>query len=200
MQKNWQIVKEETGYSGFYTLFKYALQHELFSGGQGAPIEREVLHKGRAAAVIPYDPGLDSTLLIEQFRAGAIRDDDSPWLLECIAGMVEEGESEEALVRREAKEEAGIDIDEVHHLTTYYPSPGGSTETIAIYWALTDLSKAGGVYGLPSEGEDIRAFVIKFDEALELVKSGRINNSLGIISMLWFDTIRHKIQRDSTVL
>lgn len=200
MHRQWRTLKQETGFSGFFKLVKYTLQHQLFSGGWSEPIEREVLHRGHAGAVIPYDPVLDSTLLVEQFRPGAMHDEASPWLIECIAGMVEDGESAESVVRREAREEAGIEVSDLHHLTTYYPSPGGSNETIAVYWALADLSAAGGVFGLPSEGEDIRAFVIDFEEAMKLVKSGQINNSLSIISILWFALIRQQIQRDSAVL
>lgn len=200
MNKQWRTLQQDTGFSGFFKLVKYTLQHELFDGGWSQPIEREVLQRGHAAAVIPYDPKLDCTLLIEQFRPGAIHGERAPWLIECIAGMVEAGEAEEDVVRREAREEAGIDIGEMRHLTTYYPSPGGSSETIAIYWAVADLSEAGGVFGLPSEGEDIRAFVIEFEEAMKLVKSGQINNSLSIISMLWFASIREEFQRDSAVL
>jgi ADP-ribose pyrophosphatase len=200
MNKKWRKLQEEIGFSGFFKLFKYRLQHERFDGGWSEPIEREILHRGHAAAVIPYDPATDSTLLIEQFRPGAILGDEPPWLLEFVAGMVEPGETDEAVVRRESLEEAGMELGDVHHLTTYYPSPGGSTETIAIYWAITDLSQAGGVFGLAEEGEDIRAFVVGFDEAMELVTSGKINNSLGIISMLRFASIREEIQRDSADL
>lgn len=196
MKKQWRILNRETGFDGFFTLFKYSFQHELFGGGWSQPIEREVMHRGHAVAVLPYDPVLDSTLLIEQFRAGAVLGNEAPWLLEFIAGMVEEGESEVDVVRREAREEAGIEIGDAHYLTTYYPSPGGNTETISIYWAKTDLSKAGGIHGLPTEGEDIRSFVVPFDEALAMVKDQRINNSLGIISLLWFQSIRQEIQAD----
>ncbi len=196
MKKQWRILNRETGFKGFFTLFKYSFEHELFGGGWSRTIEREVMHRGHAVAVIPYDPASDSTLLIEQFRAGAVLGDRPPWLLEFIAGMVEEGESEVDVVKREAREEAGIEIGDAHYLTTYYPSPGGNTETISIYWAKTDLSRAGGIHGLPTEGEDIRSFVVPFDEALAMVKDQRINNSLGIISLLWFQTIRQEIQSD----
>ena len=190
------MLERSIGFDGFFKLIKYRLQHELFAGGWSRPLEREVLHRGHAVAVLPYDPLIDSTLLIEQFRPGATQSQNSPWLIECIAGMVEPGESEVDVVRREAREEANIEIDDVHHLTTYYPSPGGSTETISVYWALTDLSEAGGVHGLPAEGEDIRSFVVSFDKAMAMLQDQRINNSLGIISLLWFQSIREEIQAD----
>jgi ADP-ribose pyrophosphatase len=194
--RKWRVLERTIGFDGFFKLIKYSLQHELFAGGWGPPIEREVLHRGHAVAVLPYDPVSDSTLLIEQFRPGATHSENSPWLIECIAGMVEPGESEVDVVRREAREEADIEIGDVHYLTTYFPSPGGSTETISVYWAMTDLSDAGGVYGLPDEGEDIRSFVVPFDEAMAMVRNQHINNSLGIISLLWFQAIREEIQAD----
>lgn len=200
MEKEWLLLQQETGYDGFFKLIRYQLQHQLFKGGWSPTIDREVLHRGHAAAVIPYDPKRDRTLLIEQFRPGAINDSNSPWLLEFIAGMVEPGETDEDVVRREAKEEAGIDIGDLHYMTTYYPSPGGCSETIALYWAIADLGEVDGFFGLPEEGEDIRAFSVSFDNAKAYVKSGKINNSLGIISMLWFDSIRQKIQQDSSFL
>lgn len=190
--KKWQILDQEIAFQGFFRLVKYKIKHQLFAGGWSTPIERELLERGHAAAVLPYDAELDSVLLIEQFRAGAMNDDNGPWLTEFIAGMVEEGESGEDVIRRESEEEAGITLQDVHYLTTYYPTPGGCSETIALYWASADLSKAGGNFGLETEGEDIRAFVVKYDEALEMLDQGRINNSLAIILLLWFQRIRLK--------
>lgn len=190
MNKKWQILDREIAFQGFFKLVKYKIRHELFAGGWNKPIERELLERGHAAAVLPYDLNLDSVLLIEQFRAGAMNDDRGPWLTECIAGMVEEGESAEEVVRREAMEEAGITLQDVHYLTTYYPTPGGCSETIALYWAETDLSKAGGNFGLATEGEDIRAFVCKFHDAINMLDKREINNSLAIILLLWFQRIR----------
>ncbi len=192
--KKWQILEKEIAFQGFFRMVTYKIKHELFAGGWSAPIERELLERGHAAAVLPYDANLDCILLIEQFRAGAMKDKNGPWLTEFIAGMVEEGESSEDVIRRESMEEAGITLQDVHYLTTYYPTPGGCSETIALYWAHADLSNAGGNYGLAGEGEDIRAFVVKYDEAMEMLDQGKINNSLAIILLLWFQRIRENFK------
>jgi ADP-ribose pyrophosphatase len=186
----WNIVDEKTAFSGFFRMVVYRIKHELFAGGFSETLEREVLQRGHAAAVLPYDAKSDSTLLIEQFRTGALENARGPWLHECIAGIVEEGEVEEDVVRREAMEEAGLTLDTVHYLTTYYPTPGGSSETIALYWAPCDLSNAGGHFGVANEGEDIRATVISMDRALAMLDDGEINNSVTMILLLWF--FRHK--------
>lgn len=182
---NWKILKQKIAFDGFFKLISYQLEHELFAGGSGI-INREILQRGRAAAVMPYDPVTDSVLLLEQFRAGAIHTDQNPWLFEFIAGMVEEGEQSSDVVRREAREEAGLELASVHFISTYFPSPGGSAETIDLYWASTDLSGAGGVYGLATEGEDIRASVHSFSDAMKMLDDGIINNSLTMLLLLWF--------------
>jgi len=182
---DWKIVNKEESYSGFFKLFSYKIEHALFNGGTGT-ITREVLHRGHAAAVMPYDPATDSVLLVEQFRAGAIHTKQSPWLFEMIAGMVEEGEHSSEVVRREAHEEAGLALEEVNFVSTYFPSPGGSAETIDLYWAIADLSDAGGVFGLETEGEDIRSAVYSLDDAMRMLDDGLINNSVTMLLLLWF--------------
>jgi len=190
MDKYWEIESRETCYDGFFDLNKYRYRHRLYNGELGPVIEREVLERGHAVAVLPYDPDMDSVLLIEQFRPGAIADDKNPWLFEFPAGIVEPGESEQQVARRESLEEAGIELQELHRLTGFYPSPGGSSETIALYWASADLSAAGGHYGLAAEGEDIYASVWPFEKALDMVLDGTINNAPTIMLLLWFERIR----------
>ncbi len=189
MTMDWKILQREESFSGFFKLISYRIEHALFAGGTGV-INREVLQRGHAAAVMPYDPATDSVLLLEQFRAGAMHTDQSPWLYEFVAGMVEEGENSEQVVRREAHEEAGIVLNEVSFISTYFPSPGGSAETIDLYWAKTDLSDAGGIFGLPSEGEDIKSSVFTFAAAMKMLDDGVINNSVTMLLLLWFDRYR----------
>lgn len=192
MDREWQLLSCETGFQGFFTLNRYRLRHRLYNGGWSRDIEREVLERGHAAAVLPYDPARDQVLLIEQFRPGALAHSPHPWLIEFVAGIVEDGETDEQVVRREAIEEAGIELGELEPLTTFYPTPGGCSETIALLWGVADLSDAGGVYGLASEGEDIRASVHDFSAALAMVDDGTINNAATIILLLWFERIRAK--------
>ncbi len=197
MSLKWNVVEERTGFAGFFRLVVYRLKHELFTGGWSETLNREVLQRGCAAAVIPYDMSSDSTLLIEQFRAGAMHNERGPWLHECIAGIVDDGEAAEDVVRREAMEEAGLELNEVHYLTTYYPTPGGSSETIALYWAPCDLTNAGGYFGLASEGEDIRASVVPMDKAMAMLDTGEINNSVTMILLLWFYRHQNSLKKRS---
>ena len=46
-----------------------------------------------------------------------------PWLLECVAGVMEPGETPEALARREALEEAGCIVTDLVPIATFLTSP-----------------------------------------------------------------------------
>ena len=124
-REDMQLLAEEVGYKGFFRLLKVRLKHRLFAGGWGPVLTRELFDRGHAAAVLPYDPVRDEVVLVEQFRVGAIHDRNSPWLLEIVAGIVEEGESEEEVVRREAREEAGLTLKSLTRALSYFSSPGG---------------------------------------------------------------------------
>jgi ADP-ribose pyrophosphatase len=108
-----EVLSRETAYRGFFSLEKLTLRHGLFGGGMSPPITRELIEKGDVSAVLLYDPALDRVVLIEQFRVGALRDPDGPWMMEVVAGLIEAGESAEDVARREAMEEAGCAVLEL---------------------------------------------------------------------------------------
>src|SRR3546814_9874688 len=70
-----------------------------------------VFERNPVAGVLPYDPVQDAVVLLEQFRTGPMAaKDDNPWLIEIVAGIIEDGETPEDMARREATEEAGCTI------------------------------------------------------------------------------------------
>ena len=88
-------------------------------------------------------------------------------------------------MRREAEEEAGVVLGKVERVMEFMPSPGASDERFALYVASADLSQAGGVHGLPEEGEDIRVNVMSVNQALSALDRGRINNAPCILALQW---------------
>jgi len=187
------VEKRETLFQGFYRMDKLHLRHRLFAGGLGPVISRELMVRPPAVGVLVYDPHGDCVLLIEQFRVGAL-DDIHPWQMEIIAGLVEPGESPEDVVRREAQEEAGVVLDRVERVMEFPPSPGGTDERFALYVAGADLSQAGGIHGLPEEGEDIRVNVMSVNQALSAVERGRINNAPCILALQWLALNKPRLQ------
>jgi ADP-ribose pyrophosphatase len=191
----WSVIDKKILYRGFFGLSGFKIKHELFDGGESTLLNRELLDRGQAAAVLPYDPVRDEVVLIEQFRIGAIDDPSGPWLIEIIAGLQEPGESAEELIHHEAEEEAGCIVSNMIPIHQFYSSPGGSNEQIQIYFARTETTGLGGICGLDEEGEDIRVHVISSDTAFEWLDQGRIDSALPIIALQWLRLNRGRIRR-----
>nr|VFK50750.1 MAG: ADP-ribose pyrophosphatase [Candidatus Kentron sp. TUN]VFK51950.1 MAG: ADP-ribose pyrophosphatase [Candidatus Kentron sp. TUN] len=200
MKYRHEVVDKTTCYQGFFRLERYRLWHDLFAGGRSGILTRECLERGHAAAVLLFDPDLDSLVMVEQFRIGAMEAPNGPWLLEFVAGIMEEGETAEAVVRREAMEEAGCEIRALVSALRFLLSPGGCSEEIHLFCGRVDAKNAGGVHGLAEEGEDIRVRVVAVDEALRLLQTGKITNATAIIALQWFalnrDSLREKWRND----
>ncbi len=190
-----EVIEKETAFQGYFRVDRYRLKHRRFEGAMGPEITREVFERGHAACCLLYDPDLDKLALIEQFRPGAYaalsspwfdEAEDSPWLIEVIAGIIEEGEEPEAVVRREAVEEAGLTISDIEFLFHYLVSPGGASESMFAFCGRIDASNAGGVHGLETEGENIRVLVVDVKDAFDMLDRGRITNSMTLIPLQWF--------------
>ena len=192
----WRVIKKELIYSGFFKLTGIQLQHDLFAGGQSKVLRRELLDRGQAIAVLPYDPIRDEIVLIEQFRIGAGEDESGPWMLEIIAGYQEPGESAEDVAYREAHEEAGCEVKQLFSMVKYYSSPGGSNEQIQIFLGRADSSHIDGIHGLDEEGEDIKVHVISSEQAFDWLDSGRIDSAAPIIALQWFRLHRERIRKE----
>jgi ADP-ribose pyrophosphatase len=192
-----QIVASERVYDGFFKVDKLYIKHKLFSGGWSGDINREVFERGHAVAMLPYDPVRDEIVLIEQFRVGAMAAAKTPWLLEIVAGMIEDNEVPEEVCRRESMEEAGLTVGKLHKIMSYLPSPGGMTESIHLYIGTVDASNAGGIHGLESENEDIRVHCLPREEVLQMLKAGKFDNSAIIIALQWlalnFDNVKKQL-------
>lgn len=181
-----KILEKQTPFKRFFQIDIYQFQHELYAGGWSNTVTREVFERGRAVAVLLHDPVADTLLMVEQFRPGAIKDPDGPWMLEIVAGMVEEGEEDQDVARREAMEEANCEVTDMEFIMDYYPSAGGSTELIALYYAAVDLSNVEtGIHGLDTENEDIRTSIMSRETVMQYLKQGKIKASLAIIALQW---------------
>jgi ADP-ribose pyrophosphatase len=189
-----ELLAREAAFEGYFRVDRYRLRYEQFAGGMGEPVVREVFERGQVAAVLPLDPDSERVVLVEQFRAGAWACGWQPWLLECVAGIIEPGESAAEVARRETREESGCRITELVPICApFLSSPGACTETVSLFCGRVDASAAGGIHGLDHEGEDIRVTTWSIDEALALLDSGRIVNAKTIIALQWLALNRERV-------
>ena len=195
-QKDIEILKNETIYQGFFKLNKVQFKPKLFAGGWSGTVTRELLIKGAASAMVAYDPVLDNVVLVEQVRIGAYdpTSTQSPWLLELIAGMVEEGETPESVALRESEEEAGAKISHMQHCLSVWDSPGGVLERIHVFVGKVDSTTVGGLHGLAEENEDIRVHVVSRETAYQWLCEGKIDNGIAVIGLQWLELNYRKLK------
>ena len=182
-------------YTRYFAVEEHLLRHRKFDGTLSGTINRAVLTSGDAVTVIPYDPVRDRVLLIEQFRAPMfVRGDACPWGIEAIAGRLDQELDAESCARREAREEGGVDLGRMELVGRYYTTPGVASEHLTSFVGEADLAGTGGVFGVASEHEDIRAFTVELDVALAGVASGEVNNAPAMLTLLWLQLNRHRLQ------
>lgn len=179
---------------GFLKIRQLVFRHVRFDGTMSPTLTREVMDRGDAAAILPYDPVRDEVLLIRQVLAGNIVANVPNRPLQVVAGMVEPNESDQDVVIREAYEEAGLTIapEDLRWAQAFMPSPGGCSERVMTFVGRADLSEAGGVHGLEEEHEDIRVEVVSAEEAIHLLDSGQIEAGPAVVVLSWF--ARHHAQ------
>lgn len=181
-----QIEKREDVFRGFIQVEKVSLRHRLFAqDNYSKTLQRELIHRPEAAGVLVYNDAAQQFALIEQFRVGAIDDQDSPWQLEIIAGVLDGDEQPEQCLMREALEEAGCHLFDVQHLFSFYPSAGACSELFHLYVAQAELPKSGSIFGMPDEGENIQLHVFDYQDIQTLLTTGRLKNAPVIIALQW---------------
>jgi len=186
---------EDYSLGKLFRIIRATLQYRRFDGQMSEPVTRINFERGDAVGVLLYDPHDDAVILVRQFRypvyaalAPHEREGDGArqaWLLEIVAGVVDEGRSVEEVAERELLEEAGYQVKgELQPITTIYPSPGGSSEHIHLFLGEVDhrqrIGRGGGVV---AEGEDTQVAVLPFREAMDMVAGGEIRDAKTIIAL-----------------
>ncbi|HEY8034209.1 MAG TPA: NUDIX domain-containing protein [Methylobacter sp.] len=195
MDKQFEVLTKEIGYQGFFRLEKYRLKHTLFGGGWSSEITRELFMRGNCVAVLLYDPHVDKIVLIEQFRPGAISNPDKAWLVEIVAGAIEEDETAEEVAYRESLEEAGCEIQQLMVINEFYTTPGSSSEWITLFCGKVDSTQVGGIYGLDHEDEDILVRAADVNEVYLMLENGEIKSAIPIIAIQWLALNKQKLKQ-----
>jgi len=191
-----ELLRQDPVFRGHLKIDELHLRHGLFNGGMSDQMSREVVWRRDAVCVMPYDPRTDQVVLIEQFRAAALFNGDRAWMVEVVAGLIEDGETVEEVARRELKEESGLDaIGPLLPVNMVYATPGFCSERFHMFCAQVDASAAGGIHGLDHEHEDIRVFALPFAEAFSQWEAGEIPNSPATIGLLWLAVYRERLRQ-----
>ncbi len=140
----------------------------------GKKADREIAeHPGAAGCVVLNDK--NELLLVKQYRKAA-----EQVLTEIPAGKIDKNESPESCVAREVEEETGVMITAPEKLIEFYPSPGFTTEKMFIYRAY--VKSQGSTRQM--EDECIWSGFVPFHHALNMIKTGEIQDAKTIIGIL----------------
>jgi ADP-ribose pyrophosphatase len=172
----------------FFKVEEANLQYELFNGKMSIPVRRLSLERGDSAAILVFNLETQKIILIDQFRYPTYKNGHG-WVTEIVAGMVDPGETPEQTAHKELEEEAGLIISSLERICDFYPSPGGSSERIFLFYA--EVSGKSAIYsktgGLPGHGEDTATSEISLEDALNKIKSGEIIDAKTIMGIFWLE-------------
>lgn len=181
------INNQQIVFNDFFKLEDALVSFEKFNGEMSEPARRLSLERGDSVAVLVFNQTTQKLILINQFRYPTYKNGDG-WIIETIAGMIDKEESAEAAAKREVEEEVGLNINSMEFISTFYLSPGGSSERIHLYFSEVSGEDANykGFGGMIAEGEDIKVEEMSLNEALHGIKSGKIVDAKTILGIYWF--------------
>lgn len=193
------IESQQRVWEGRFPLDVVRFRHRRFDGRMSGTKTWETWRRGKAAAVLPYDPEGDVVVLIEQFRFPALVAGIEPVLVELPAGLVDDGESPEHTARREMIEEMALAVGELRHIGSYLLTPGGADELCELYVGRVtappaDANGVAGHAGMAAEHEDIRVRVWPAQTAIDAALDGRFNNSVAGLGLMWLAARRDRIR------
>ena len=177
---NIKILNTEILSDNWYTLKK--VTYEIAHNGTVLKQNREAYDRGNGATILLYNKNAGTVVLTRQFRMPTyINGNDSGYLIEACAGLLDADNAEDC-IRRETEEETGFKVTHVEKIFEAYMSPGSVTEIL--YFFIAEYTKEmkvteGG--GLSEEEENIEVLEIPFNEALAMIKSGEIKDAKTIM-------------------
>ncbi len=142
----------------------------------GALVERHIVVHPGAAVILPLLDD-DHVVLIENTRASIGRK-----LLELPAGTLEPPEPPEACAARELEEETGYAAKRLTPLTSFFASPGISTERMYAFVAEGLRKTAQSL----DPGELIDPVILTFDDLLARIRSGEVEDAKTIAVTLFY--------------
>lgn len=185
--KKFTILLRETLFQGYFRVERLHVQHDRFDGTPSPVFTREIFHRApHVACVLLFDPVCDKVVLVEQFRAAPADAGLNPWICEVVAGMVDANETAEQAAHREAREETGLEITDLHPIAAYFSSPGGTSEYIHLFVGRVTAPEDGGIHGVAAENEDIRTRVFDATRAISLLYNNQIMDAQTMVAMQWF--------------
>jgi ADP-ribose pyrophosphatase len=141
--------------------------------------------RGDSVAAVVLNEDTQRILLTNQIKYPTFEKGPG-WISEIVAGVVERDELPEQAIRREILEELGYRARDLTYVSTFYVSPGGTSERIILYSTRVrnaDKVQAGG--GLDSEDEDIKLVEIPLNDLNNVLQREEIQDAKTLVGLMW---------------
>lgn len=180
-------------FDDFFKIDEAIILHSKIGGGVQR-IKRLSVERGDSVAVMPVDRVGRVVWLTEQFRYPTLAKGPG-WIEELPAGMAIEGESNEDAARRETSEETGFTNLTLEHVSTFYASPGGTSERIVLFCAFVDgASRDPQISETTRDAEeDIGLITVDLEDFFRRAVLGELNDAKTLIGGLWLLANRQRL-------
>jgi nudix-type nucleoside diphosphatase (YffH/AdpP family) len=186
-------------FDGFFKVDEVDVSHLTLEGKMDRQ-KRLVFERGDSVSVLLYNPDTDEVVMVNQFKVPVLiaRQRDNPktqdgWVTEAIAGMIDEGETPEQAVVREAMEETGYKVQEPKPICTFFSSPGGTSERIFLYFAevrsADKIGKGGGI-----DDEDVAVVKTSAHQLFDQLEAKKLEDPKLIVAAYWLQDYIRKMK------
>jgi ADP-ribose pyrophosphatase len=187
-----EVRRQTRLFDDFFKIDELIVKHQRYDGSVSGEERRLVFERGDAIAVLLFDEEARAAVLIEQFRAPTLiarrRDDPASmdgWIVELVAGMIDQGETAEQAAVREVFEETGYRITNPRPIGQFFSSPGGSDERFLLYFARVKEAQRDGKGGGIAGEEDIKVFHLGVDDLFRELARGTVEDPKLAIAAYW---------------
>ena len=150
------------------------VRRDIVSLPDGGTAQRDIVEHPDAVSIVAVDSD-NNVVLVRQYRRAP-----KLFLLEVPAGVMDPGEEPIQTAQRELREETGFAAATLDFLGDFYTAPGILTERMYAFLA-TGLTEDALP---PDEDEDIEVERVPLAKAMEMARSGELNDAKSIVSLL----------------
>ena len=187
-----EIRSQKRLFDDFFKIDELIVRHQRYDGSMSGEERRLVFERGDAVAVLLFDVAARAAMLVEQFRPPTLiarrRDDRANtdgWIIELVAGVIDEGETAAQAAVREVFEETGYRIANPTPIGRFFSSPGGSDERFFLYFARVGKAQREGNGGGIAGEEDIKVLQLGVDDLFDRLTRGAIEDPKLAIAAYW---------------
>jgi nudix-type nucleoside diphosphatase (YffH/AdpP family) len=169
-------------FDDIFAIDEAVIEHRRHDGSWSPPRRQLCFERGDSVAALLVNRETGDLVLVNQFRYPTYEKGPG-WLTEIVAGGADD-ELPEAAIVREIREETGSEVENLQHISTFYVSPGGTSERVILYYGeMTGRAERSARLGVGDE--DIKV-VERSPEALwQEFLSGELQDAKTIIALLW---------------